>query len=217
MVSKQQAIKSDIARLMGDPNDMDFNFSEEEKRKLTPYQRSKDSNDPTDQFSELVTCRVDGQLKRLIEEEVSLLRPFYRTTSDFVRDAIFKWTKFLHENYLAPGNPVEPLVLKLDMIARQASETAQRRDFVQLISAINGNLHDLILDNAIEKLAEETAEYAEHINEITDTYWKTRAIREFVEMPVFPSLLRLLRGDPTYQNSGLVKLLETWGNQKIKG
>jgi hypothetical protein len=44
-------IREDIARLMGDPNEMEFNFEEVKKKKLTPYQRSKDSADPTDQFS----------------------------------------------------------------------------------------------------------------------------------------------------------------------
>lgn len=213
MATRKQ-IKSDMAELLGNPSDMEFNFDEDERKKLTPYQRSKDSQDPNDQFSELVTCRIDGQLMRLIEEQVELLRPYYRTKSDFVRDAIFKWSKFLHEEYLAPGNPVEPLVQKIDMISRQASETLQRREFVEMVQAVNTNLFDFIKDDAIEKLAEETAAYAEKINDISDTYWKTRAIREFVEMPVFASLIRTLRSDDAYKNSGLVRLLQTWSNQK---
>jgi hypothetical protein len=151
---------------------------------------------------------------RLVEEQVDLLRPYYRTKSDFVRDAIFKWSKFLHEEYLAPGNAVEPLVQKLDMISKQATETQQRRELVDLFAIVNTNLFDLVKDDAIEKVAEETATYAERINDITDTYWKTRAIREFVEMPVYSSLIRKLRTNEAYKNSGLVRLLSTWANQK---
>jgi hypothetical protein len=131
-----------------------------------------------------------------------------------VRDAIFKWSKFLQEEYLAPGNPVEPLAQQLDMISRQANETQQRREFVDMLGRVNDNLWDLLKENEIPKLAEEAATYAEKINEISDSYWKGRAIREFAEMPVFPNIIRVLRSDNDYKNSQLLRVLETWANQK---
>lgn len=216
---KNRQTREELAKLMGDPNELEINYTEADKRAQTPYTRSKESQDPNDQFSELMSFRIDGQLMRLIEEQVELLRPYYRTKSDFCRDAVFKWAKYIHDEYMAPGNPVEPVVAKLEMISKQAWETEQRRNFTEMMGNVNSNLYDLLNDNAIEKLAEETAKYVELIEEVTDSYWKTRSIREFVEMPVFPNMLRAFRGEPEYAGTKLVKVLESWSNQKwvIKG
>jgi len=213
-LTENRGVKQELAQLGGDPNDVEFNFPAGDEQKLTPYTRPKDSNDPEDQYSELVSFRCDGALKRLGEETVELLRPYYRTHSDMARDAYFKWIKYLQETFLAPGSQVEPVAIKLDMLSKRAYETDQRRRFVELINQLDRNLADLIRDGAVEKLAEETADYCDHIKEVSDGYWRNRSIREFCEMPSFATVLRTLRGDERYKESGLVKLLETWNSQR---
>lgn len=216
---KNRKVREELAQLVGDPTELEITFSDADKNKQTPYTRSKDSSDPQDQFSELMSFRIDGQLMRLIEEQVELLRPYYRTKSDLCRDAVFKWCKYLHDQYMAPGNPVEPVVMKLEMVAKQAWETEQRRNFADAMASVSANLYDLLNDQALDKLAEEAAKYVEMIEDITDTYWKNRSIREFVEMPVFPNMMRALKNDGSYQDTGLVRILSSWMNQKyvLKG
>lgn len=208
-------VQQELAMLNGDPNTVEFNFTPDKQQQLAPYVKAKDSGDPDDQFTEIVTFRVDGSLKRLGEETAALLHPWYRTHSDLARDAYFKWLKFLQEEFLAPGSRVEPLAIKLDLLSKQAHETDQRRRFTELITTIDRNLADLLNDGAVEKLAEELAGYAETINQINDTYWKNRTIRELCETPTFPRILRTLKGDAIYKDSGLVKLLSTWETQRF--
>jgi hypothetical protein len=215
MTKSNRTVRQELALLNGDPNQVEFNFSDEKTKSIQPYTKPANSSDPDDQFTEIVTFRVDGALKRLGEETTALLHPWYRTHSDLARDAYFKWIKFLQESYLAPGSNIEPVAMKLDMLSKQAYETDQRRRFAELVSTLDRNLTDLLNDNAIEKLAEECSGYCETIQQINDTYWRNRTIREFCEMQSFKRMLRVLKADPNYQSTGLVKLLSQWESSRF--
>lgn len=214
-MTTKSSVQQELALLNGDPNQVEFNYSEEQATRLHPYSREKNSSDPEDQFTEVVTFRVDGALKRLGEETTAILHPWYRTHSDLARDAYYKWLKYLQEQFMAPGSRVEPLAIKLDLLSKQAYETDQRRRFTELIATLDRNLGDLLSDGATEKMAEELAGYCETIQSINDTYWKNRTIREFCEMPSFSRMLRVLKADPDYKDSGLVRLLMGWENQRF--
>lgn len=167
-----------------------------------------------DSFTELITCRIDPELMRLIEEQVALVHPYYRTKSDFVRDALYKWSKYLHENYLGKNTPVDQLALKIQFLSDQAHESEQRRVFATTMTKVNDNLKAILADAATPKLAEETAKVAEKIDDLGDDYWKARAIREFCEMPIFPHVLNALEADSRYNQSALVRLLRVWRNSR---
>lgn len=206
-------VRRQLAELAGDPREMDVTAT----KNATPYTRTQQSGDPADQFSELITCRIDGQLMRLIEEQVQGLYPYYRTKSDYVRDAIFKWARHLHQEWFGPNaGAQEPLVKQLELISRQAYETQQHRNFAAVVAALSDNLYDLVrAPGGVEKLAEEVAEYAEKIQDIDDTYWRSRTIANFVGMPSFETVLQTLKTDPRYADTPLVKLLSTWGSQRF--
>lgn len=208
-------VTEQLAILNGDPTAVEINYPAEKAMNIAPYTKAKDSADPDDQFTEIVTFRVDGALKRLGEETTAMLQPWYRTHSDLARDAYFKWLKYLQEEFLAPGSKVEPLAIKLDLLSKQAYETDQRRRFTELVSMLDKNLTDLINDGAVVKLAEEMAGYADTIQQISDSYWKNRTIREFCEMGSFPKAMRLLKQDAQLKDSGLVKLMSQWESQRF--
>ncbi len=209
---KNRQTMEQISKMVGDPNEKEITFTTEQVQKSGPYARDKESGNPEDQYSELCSFRIDGQLMRFIEELVEVLRPHYRTKSDFCRDAVFKWAKWTHENMMGAGSTVEPLAIKIDQLSRQAWEGETRRTLTQTIGTLDSNFADLLRDNAVEKIADEAAELVEKIDGIGETYWRNRAIREFAEMPSYPRILETLRNAKAYSGTPLVTVLNDWKN-----
>lgn len=212
---KNSKTMQQISTLAGDPNEKDINYSVAEVQRNHPYTKDKDSGNPEDQYSELISFRVDGQLMRFIEELTEILRPHYRTKSDFCRDAIFKWSMWVHDNMMGSGSSVEPLAIKIDQLSRQAWEGETRRTLTHTIGTLDNNFADLIRDGATEKIADEAASLVEKIDGIGETYWRNRAIREFVEMPSFSRILENLKKSSVYGGTPLVTVLSDWYNRKF--
>ncbi len=204
-----------ISTMVGDPNEKEINYTVAEVDKNHPYTKDKESGNPEDQYSELVSFRVDGQMVRFIEEVVEILRPHYRTKSDFCRDALFKWAMWVHDNMMSGGSAVEPLAIKIDQLSRQSWEGETRRTLTHTIGTLDKNFADLIRDNAVEKIADDAASLVEKIDSIGETYWRNRAIREFVEMPSFSRILDNLKKSSTYGGTPLVTVLNDWQNRKF--
>lgn len=204
-----------ISVLSGDPTEKEITYTPQEVERNHPYTRDKESGNPEDQYSELVTFRVDGQLVRFVEEMTEVLRPYYRTKSDFCRDALFKWSMWVHDNLVGSGTPAEPLAIKMDQLSRQAWEGETRRTLSKTFSVMDANFSDLLRDGATAKIADEAAGVVEKVNSIGETYWRQRSIREFVEMPCFRSLLGTLKDSSTFGSSPLVTVLNDWQNSRF--
>lgn len=209
-MATRREVGKQLAQLSGDPRDMQI--SEADK---VPYTRNQRSGEPADSFSEIITCRIDGQLMRLIEELVQLSAPYYRTKSDFLRDALFKWAQYLHATWVADPDAVEPLVRQLAEISKQAWQTQTQADFVAMFVSIDKALNEYVNDpDALDKLAEETAGYVEKIQEVGDSYWRNKTITAFVDMPVFSRVHNKLKESPKYSGSGLCQLLAVWASRR---
>ncbi len=212
---KNSKTMQQMSALAGDPNEKEINYSVAEVEKNHPYTKDKESGNPDDQYSELLSFRVDGQLVRFIEELTEILRPHYRTKSDFCRDAVFKWGMWVHDNMMSGGSAVEPLAMKIDQLSRQAWEGETRRTLTHTFSTLDSNFADLIRDGAVEKIADEAASLVEKIDSIGESYWRNRSIREFVEMPTFTGIVGVLQRSGTFSSSPLVTVLTDWQNRKF--
>lgn len=208
------------------PSDLGYTFDSDatslaEFKELIPYTKTESDRGKTD--GGLIQVRINPDVRawieRIVAEGISDGSLPYRTLSEFTRDAVFKWAKFVSEYVLGADTARRRYFSMQTQMIRLAEDLRDKQTIERVLADAVPTFDMWVRYRNAEPLYKELTRWVGVIKaQYTDEpYWAERWIRALLTSPVIIRGLRLLEHDDRYEDSQTVHTLQTWYDKYITG
>jgi len=197
-----------------------LDFSNDHYVEIVPYTKTKSEHGDARGESITVQVRMNPDIKRLIDEFVQMGRQEgipYKTSSDFIRDAIYKWLRKCWMSFYPNNYEKRKLFAKEDAFLKRALDiehrAIMRKTLHTFFEAVNVYLKEQT-KNGLQQLCKELRWWVGEIEGIrtSDPYYHELYAREMIRHPsikrVHDFLLKTDERDKTY-----VTILDAWRDE----